>query len=141
MSWKDYLPTVFKRATEISVPKVESYEIEERKIQAAESNALALQEIAGFLTGEGLQRTLGSLARSNAASSLLQGLTAHSGRNGLDARTQQQDAKEICYLVQAVFKEFEEKLSAQARGEVMDPELHDGEIGFKKWKEELKGDE
>jgi hypothetical protein len=119
---------------------VEKHELEIRKTEIAEVQATALKAIADFITGSGLAKTLGAVSQAGAASSLLQGLTTHSGRAGLDARTQGQDALEICHLVQKVFAQFEEKLSAKANGEVTDEEIHDGEEGFKKWKEKVKDD-
>lgn len=110
--------------------------LEEKKLEIAERQTIALEKLAGFLTGEGLTRTLGAFAKSNSAASLLQGLTTHDGRKGLDARTQAQDAKEICHLVERVFAEFEEKLTAKAKGEAQESELHDGERDFNEWMKE-----
>lgn len=135
MSW---LPAIFKRKDVAVVkPSSEVILLEERKLEIAERQADALHSISEFLNGDGLQRTLSGLARSGAANSLLQGLVAHDGRNGLDARTQEQNAREICHLVEKVFDQFQEKLQAKANGEVRDSEIHDAEAGFKEWKEKV----
>lgn len=136
MRWM--LPVPFASRLGLTVqkgPSTDVVKLEEKKLEIADRQATALARLADFFTGDGLPRVLGAMGQSNAAASLLQGLTTHSGRGGLDARTQVQDAKEICHLVQAVFAEFEEKLSAKARGEVRDPEVKDAEAAFKEWKD------
>ena len=131
MNW---LPSIFKRKTDLETVKKTELALEEQKTKALSVQAEALKDIAHFLTSGGLSSIAQGVALSNTAASLLNGLTVHDGRQGLDARTLDQNALEIATLALKVKDQFQEKLSALAKGPV-DNELHDGEADYKKWAE------
>lgn len=116
-------------------------EAEKREIQIQQAQALSVlakgvSDIATFLTSGGLTELMSGYARSQAVKDILGGLAAHDGRNALDARVLGQNALEIVEQVEKVFSKYEERLSSKNR----DPELHNAEDAFIKWKEEKKGD-
>lgn len=119
MNW---LPSIFKR-------KLDVFAYEQRKTEALVVQAQALKEIANFVTNGGLNEIAKGLALSNTAASLLNGLTAHDGRKGLDARTLTQNAKEIAEFALRVKDQFQEKLAKRPQ----DSEIHDSEADYKKW--------
>ncbi len=127
MSW---LPSIFKRKTDLeTVKKTEILALEEQKTKALSVQAEALKDIAHFLTSGGLSSIAQGVALSNTAASLLNGLTAHDGRQGLDARTLEQNALEIATFALKVKDQFQEKLAKSN----VDSEIHDGEADYKKW--------
>lgn len=107
--------------------------VSEAHVQALEKAADSLHVIASFINGGGLQKVLSGYARAQSVTALLGGLTSHSGRNGLDARTLDQNALEIATQVEKVFAKYQEILDAKAKGEERDNEMHDAEKDFAKW--------
>lgn len=105
----------------------EEYELEVKQTEALTALAKASTEIATFVTSGGLSSLLSGVARGNAVSAMLGGLTQHAGRDGLDARTLKQNAIEIVEQIEAVFTKFEERLSAKRRGEERDGEVKNAE--------------
>lgn len=101
------------------------HELEQKQTEALVTLAKATSEIATFISGGGLTKLLSGVARGNAVSSMLGGLTTHAGRNGLDARTLKQNAVEVVEQIEAVFSKFEERLAAKNKGEERDPEIKD----------------
>lgn len=95
----------------------------ERELAIQEKTATALTSIANFLSGTTLPEVLQTIAVNGAAQHLLGGLTSHAGRQGLDARTMKQNALDIAYLVESVFK----KLSSHGASRQGFKEPHDGE--------------
>lgn len=92
----------------------------ERELAIQEKTAVALTQIASFLSGTTLPQVLQTIAVNGAAQSLLGGLTANAGRQGLDARTMKQNAIDIAYLIEQVFKKLSSH--AQSRGGIKDGE-------------------
>lgn len=113
-------------------------ESEEKEIIVAQTRAVvqigaALEGISRFLTDGGLSSLMHQASIAGSANSLLQGLTAHDGRNGLDARTLSQTAIEVAELVLKVHDKFKERLSST---EKRDPDIQ--EDAYLKSKENLK---
>lgn len=115
---------ILKQLSENEVVQVK-YELEAKQTEALTSLAKAVTDISTFISGGGLNKLLSGVARGNAVSSMLGGLTTHAGRNGLDARTLKQNAVEVVEQIEAVFSKFEERLAAKNKGEQRDPELKD----------------
>lgn len=109
--------------------------IQEKQTQALEKIGDGINAIATFLNSGGLTQLAQSMSLASGANSLLNGLTAHAGRNGLDARTLQQNATEIAEAVLLVHNKFKERLEAMSKGEVRSPDIQDSEADYKKWKE------
>lgn len=106
-------------------------ELEIKQTEALQVLSEAAKQIASFLTDGGLVNVLSGYARTQAVKDMLGGLTANMGRDALDARTISQNAIEITEVIEAVFKKYEEKLKTQNR----DPEIHDAEADYKKYRE------
>ena len=109
--------------------------LQEEQARALTNLSTSMGQIAKWVTQGGLVQVMQSVATANMASSLLQGLTQHSGRAGLDARTQGQNALEVTHLVMSVLDQLKEKLAAKSRGDKVDPDMHNAEEDFKKWQE------
>lgn len=108
-----------------------------KELQVKQADALcqigqALAGISQFVNGGGLANLLSVHVRTQALQQMLGGLTQHAGRDGLDARTVEQNAVEIVAHVEAVFKKFQENLASKNK---VDPDMHDAEKDFKKWTE------
>lgn len=131
MKW---LPSLFKSQAPVAV-EAKNYELQVKQTEALQVLATGVKDIASFINDGGLIKLTQSLALSNSANALLNGLTAHDGRNGLDARVLQQNAIEIAEAVMKVHDKFKERLSALAKGEERDPELHNAEDEYLKWKD------
>ena len=95
--------------------------------QALQSLAKSMDVIATFVTQGGLTEVLQGYAKTNSVSTLLGGLTANAGRNGLDARFIQQNAIEITHVVEAVFDKYIQHMAEKTQ---RDPELKDAEKDF-----------
>jgi len=100
----------------------------------------ALTTIATWLTSpDGLSKLLAqhveATARTGAIKEILGGLAAHDGRNALDARVMTQNAVEVFHHVEAMMDKMKEGLKAKNSETTRDPELHDGESDYQKWKE------
>lgn len=104
-------------------------------MQALETLASATKEISQFLSGGGLGTAMALYARTNSISSILGGLASNGGRSALDARVLGQNSIEIVEQISLAFDKLQEKLEAKMKGEQRDPDIHDPEVDFKKWKE------
>jgi hypothetical protein len=100
-----------------------------QQIEATTQLANSVKTLADFVVGGGLQAVLNGYAKTQCVKDILGGLTAHSGRDGLDARTLSQNAIEIVEQVEKVFEKYSERLEGKNR----DPEVKDAETDFKKW--------
>lgn len=110
--------------------------IKEREVQALETLASSISRISQFINGPGLGSALSLYARTNSISGILSGLAAHDGRNALDARVLGQNSIEIVEQISLAFDKLQEKLEAKMKGEIRDPDIHDPEVDYKKWKEQ-----
>ena len=126
----DELVTLLKDDGEIVTVKKGTDEVQVRQTQALEVIGKSLSQITEFVSGGGLANLMSMHLRGQAVQQMLGGLTTHSGRDGLDARTIEQNALEIVSQVEAVFKKYQETLASKDK---VDPDIHDGEDEFKKW--------
>ena len=130
MNW---LPKLFKSTTPTIVQE-KNYEIQVQQTQALSVIADSLKNLSTFLSGEGATRLLGEYAKSQIVKDIFGGLAAHDGRNALDARFIKQNATDVIHAIEAVFDKARERGEAKTKGEV-DPELHDAESDYLKWKD------
>jgi hypothetical protein len=132
-----WLPAIFRsKAPAVIEPK--NYEIQVKQTEALQTIGDSLKAISSFISQGGLSAILQSQSMASGANALLQGLTAHDGRKGLDARTLKQNSVEIAEQILLVHAKFKERLEAQAKGEVRDEDMHDAETDFAEWKKEQK---
>jgi hypothetical protein len=133
MSW---LPAIFKSKL---LPITEHHELtlKEEQTKALSTIAESLSSLSQFVSNGGLTTLLSGYARSQAVKDILGGLAAHDGRNALDARVLDQNAKEISEQVEKVFQAYQEKLKSLAKDN-RDPHIRDAEADFKKWKPDDK---
>lgn len=124
-----------------SAPVLSKTEIEIKQTEALETIGTSLNAISTFITSGGLQDLLSGYARSQSVTAMLGGLTTHAGRNGLDARVLEQNAKEIVKQIESVFDKYQEVLAAKKRGDMLDPDIHqpvEEENEFTKWVREKR---
>lgn len=113
-----------------NLPHVElSINSTDKEIAIANTQALAvaakaLNQISNFIACGGFSNLLQGYARSQSVTSILGGLAAHDGRNSLDARVLDQNALEMPYAIEKIFKQFAKHLSSQER-EVIKPAEED----------------
>jgi hypothetical protein len=112
--------------------------VEEKQAEALATIATSLNSISRWITSGGLTQVLSGYARTQSVQGILQGLATHDGRKALDAQTMEQNALEITTQIEAVYKKYEEKLTAYMNGEPIDPNLHNAEESFSEWKKMLK---
>lgn len=124
-------PAVTLSAKNLELIEPGAGEVAMRQAQALTSVANSLNALTQFVTGGGLSNMVGNLARANVAQGIFQGLTAHDGRGGLDARLLKQNAIEAVHQIEAVFEKFQEVL--KAKNTPRDPDLHDAEAELKRW--------
>jgi hypothetical protein len=138
MKW---LPAIFKRKNEIQV-QVESraLEIQEESNKALRQIGESLAILSQFVSAGGLVELVRSASLASGANALLGGLAVKNGRESLDARTLKQNAIEIAEQVLLIHDKFKERLSAEAKGKTRDPDIHDPDKEFEKWKEQWQKD-
>lgn len=123
---------------EVTACELDAQAIAIRQSASLEVLSNALRDIATFITQGGLTEVLSGFQRSAGANAILGGLAAHDGRDALDARVLGQNAIEINKQVEKVFDKFHEALESRRRGEIHDPEIHDGESDFAAWVKKQK---
>lgn len=103
-------------------------------VEAQKRVADALTTIAEALTPDRLSDTLTGFAKAQAVGQIASAMVAAASKNGLDSRNWQRIETETAHLLGNVFDKVMQHLTARAKGEV-DPELKDGEKGYKQWLE------
>jgi len=94
-----------------------------QQTEALCSLANSFNQIASFITGGGLGSLVSGYAKAQSVQSILGGLAAHDGRNGLDARVLGQNAIEIAEQIMQVFNKMADR-EAEQRVAPRDPEIH-----------------
>lgn len=102
-------------------------------VTALVSIASSLESISTFLGGQTLPNVLKSYSIMQCIGQVLNGLTANGGREGLDARTIDQDATDATHRILKAFSHLEESIEARRNGE-HSGEVLDAQAEFEKWK-------
>ena len=106
----------------------------EEQAKALTSISKSLSQLTNFITTGGLTELLAAQATHNAISGVMQGLAAHDGRQALDARVMAQNGLEIAKHIDAAVETALRLKKEKEKGD-HDPEIHDAEADFKKFKE------
>lgn len=111
----------------------------EQQLVAVKEVGKALTTIATWLTSpDGLAKLLSqhveATTRTGAIKEILGGLAAHDGRNALDPRVMNQNAVEVFHHVEAMMDKMKEGLKEKYSDKPKDPNLHDAEDDYSKWK-------
>ena len=101
-----------------------SAQAKDREVVALETAAAALTGISNFLSGITLKEVIQHQAVHGAVRDILGGLATKDGRNALDARTMNQNAIDMAYLIEKVLG----KVTSHALSRTgATPEVKDGE--------------
>ena len=114
-------------------PMITNTDIALMQAQAAQSIAQSLSIISSFLASGGLTTMLTSIAKTQAANGVIQGLVTHSGRQGLDARFAKQNMKDAFHAIESLYDGFAERLAEKHQGTEF--QEVDAEADFKYWAE------
>ena len=101
--------------------------------KAIASLAQSFSAIAKFLGNSTLPQVLESHAVMQSVGQVLNGLTSHAGRQGLDARTIKVDATDATHRILQAFSHLKETIEARRNGDFA--EHLDAESDYLKWKE------